>query len=219
VKIRVNRILKIFSLAFWVITPLIGWRVSWRNFWPPLKAKQVVIPSLCHHENECQLSVNDCWWCILGNLGGDRLYRVINRVLAPWIGKRESETLPAPCWKWASTECQRLLPFHHDSSQCDVAIMVYIPRIDCFYSLKGGRILSNSSVYEISCYCPGGCGGNILYISAYKGCLILLYGCWRSSDTKNTEDARPIIVDAPLMVHWHLFPGYGRERESLHFTH
>jgi len=25
-----------------------------------------------HHENECQQNVNDCWSCIMGNLGGDR---------------------------------------------------------------------------------------------------------------------------------------------------
>ena len=35
-------------------------------------------------------------------------------------------------------------------------------------------MLSGSSVNEISCYCPGGCGYNILYISAYTGCHVLL---------------------------------------------
>jgi len=47
-------------------------------------------------QNERQWSINDSWSCILGNLGGDRFQIVINEVLAPFIGKRGSETLPAP---------------------------------------------------------------------------------------------------------------------------
>jgi len=65
--------------------------------------------SLPHHENECQRSVNDSWSCILGDLVGDRLQIVINEVLAAFIGKRDSKTLPAPSWKWVSTERQRFL--------------------------------------------------------------------------------------------------------------
>jgi len=99
-----------------------------------------------------------------------------------------------------STECQRLLVFHHGYSQRNVAIIVYIYRFDCFCTLKGSRILSGSSVNEISGYCPRGCGRNIPYISAYKGCHILVYGYLGSSATNITEHARPKIVDAPLML-------------------
>jgi len=56
-------------------------------------------------------------------------------------------------------------------------VMVYIHRFDCFCTLKGLRIDSGSSVNEISSYCPGGCGGNIPYISANNGSHILVYGC------------------------------------------
>jgi len=170
------------------------------DYWPPLYGKQISIPSLTHLENEHQLSVNDCWSCILGNLGGDRLQIVINGVLAAMIGNRESETLPATSWKSASTECQRLLAFHHFQSQRDVAGMVYIHCFDCFYMLKGSRILSVRSANEISCYCPRGCSGNVRYISAYRHCHILLYGCWGSSATPITDDARPKIVDALLTL-------------------
>jgi len=52
-----------------------------------------------HHENERQLSVNDCWSCIMGNLERDRLHIAINRLLAAFIGKSENETLPAPSSK------------------------------------------------------------------------------------------------------------------------
>jgi len=61
---------------------------------------------------------------------------------------------------------------------------------------KGPRTLSGSSVNEISCYCPRGCGGNIPYTFDYKGCNILVYGCWWSSATHITEDARPKMIDA-----------------------
>jgi hypothetical protein len=52
--------------------------------------------SLPHHENERQRSINDSWSCILGNLLGERLQIVINEVLAFFIGKTDSEKLPAP---------------------------------------------------------------------------------------------------------------------------
>jgi len=49
------------------------------------------------------MRVNDCWSCILGNQGGDRLQTVINEVFTAFIAKRESVMLPAPSWKWVST--------------------------------------------------------------------------------------------------------------------
>jgi len=52
---------------------------------------------------ERQQSINDSWSCILGYLGGNLLQIVINEVLAALIGKRESQMLPAPSWKWMST--------------------------------------------------------------------------------------------------------------------
>jgi hypothetical protein len=73
--------------------------------------------------------------------------------------------------------------------------------------LKGSRIHSGSSVNEISCYCPGGCGWNILYISAYKGCDLLLYGCFWWSTTYITKDARPNIVDALLTLIFRMWLG------------
>ena len=104
--------------------------------------------------------------------------------------------------KWASMECQQLLGFHYNQLQCDVGNIVYRHGFDWFGMLRCSRILSGRSVIDISCYSPGGCGGNILYISAQKGCHILLYGCLWSSDTQITEDARPYIVT----LRWRSFP-------------
>ena len=81
-----------------------------------------------------------------------------------------------------------------------MAVIVNIYGFDCFGMLKGSQILSGSSVNEISCYCPGGCGGNIRYISAHTGCHILVYGWLCSTTTHITEDARPKIVDTLLML-------------------
>jgi len=61
-------------------------------------------------------------------------------------------------------------------------------------------MLGGSSVNEINCSCLGGCGGNISYIFAYKGCHILVYGCLWSSSTDITEDEREKIVDSPLKL-------------------
>jgi len=75
---------------------------------------------------------------------------VINGVLAAFVGNRQSETLPDPSWKWRSTECQRLLAFHHGWSQRDVAVMVHIHRFDCFRMLKGSTILCASATTLVS---------------------------------------------------------------------
>src|SRR5713226_2907198 len=95
-KMSVHGASTIFGHASWEITPPIGCIQSQRNFWPPLLTKQTAIPSLPHHENEHQRSVNDFWSCVLGNHTSDRLYSVINEFLAAFIGKTDSNTLPAP---------------------------------------------------------------------------------------------------------------------------
>ena len=62
--------------------------------------------SLPNPENECQWSVNDVQLWILGKLNDDWMLISINKVLAIFIGKINSNTLPVPSWKWASTEQQ-----------------------------------------------------------------------------------------------------------------
>ena len=58
---------------------------------------------------ERQQSINHFGCCILGNLSGDWLRPFLNEVLATFVGKRARDTLPAPFWKWVSTERQRFL--------------------------------------------------------------------------------------------------------------
>jgi hypothetical protein len=94
----------------------------------------------------------------MGNQQGDRLHIILNRLLAAFIGKSESEMFPAPLLKSESTECQPLLAFHHGQSPQDMGDFVNIHRSDCYYTLKASSILSGRSVNEISCYCPGGGG-------------------------------------------------------------
>ena len=45
--------------------------------------------------NERQLSINEFWSCIIGNLLGERLRQLINAVLAGFIGKTASLMLRA----------------------------------------------------------------------------------------------------------------------------
>jgi len=47
---------------------------------------------ICAWQNERQMSINNFWSCIIG---GDWLQPFINVMLAGFIGKRESHTLPA----------------------------------------------------------------------------------------------------------------------------
>jgi len=47
-------------------------------------------------QNEHQRSVNDFWSCIMGNLSGYWLQPFMNELLAGLIGRRESDSLPAP---------------------------------------------------------------------------------------------------------------------------
>jgi len=189
-----------FGHAPWAIRTLIGCSQSFRNYWPPLYVKQIVIPCLPLLHNDHQWSINDCWSCIVGYLGGDRLLTVINEVLASSIGQSQWEMLLAISWKWAATEHERVLPFHHGYSQCNMAITVYIHCFDCFCTPKDSRTLTGCSVNGLSCYCHGGCGRNIPYISAYKCCHSLVYECLWSSATHITKAARPRIVNALLTL-------------------
>jgi hypothetical protein len=84
-------------------------------------------------------------------------------------------------------EYQQLLAFHFGLLQRNVAVIVNIHGFDCFGTLKGSRILSGSSVNEMSCYCSGGCGGNIPYIFAHAGCQYVVYGCLILRATHITE--------------------------------
>jgi len=79
-------------------------------------------------------------------------------------------------------------------------VIVYMHCSDCFCTLKGSWTLSGSFVNEISCYCSGGCCGNIPCSSAYTPCQLHVYGCFESSVTHNTEDAGSKIVEAPLTL-------------------
>jgi len=109
--------------AFWVSLFIVAFRYATVNrelwtlvhhclmsiYWPPWWSKPTETCALQHPENECQRSVTDCWLCILGNLGGCRLYKVRNEALAAFVVKRDCETLSTPSWEWASMEHQRFL--------------------------------------------------------------------------------------------------------------
>ena len=54
---------------------------------------------ICPGQNECQLSVNNFWSCVIGNLHGNWLWPFIYAVLPGFIGTRQSHMLPAPLRK------------------------------------------------------------------------------------------------------------------------
>jgi len=59
------------------------------------------------HENECQRSVNDSWFCKYGNWTTVWSLWCITDMLAAFIGTWDSDMVPDASWKWASTEPQR----------------------------------------------------------------------------------------------------------------
>ena len=80
--------------------------------WPPSLTTNGETATMPHPGNECERSVKHFCSCILGNLSGDWLQIVSTEVLASFKGKRRSDTLPAPSWKWTWTECQRFKVSH-----------------------------------------------------------------------------------------------------------
>jgi len=76
---------------------------------PPSLAKIISKHYLPHLENQLQWSVNDYWSCVPGNHTPDRLQAVIKEWKDAFLGNTDCDTLPAPSWKWASTEPQWLL--------------------------------------------------------------------------------------------------------------
>ena len=70
----------------------------WMNR-PPLCSKYVVKRSLPHPENERQWSINNFRSCTLGNQSGYWLQLVITEIMASFICKHRSNTLPAPLSK------------------------------------------------------------------------------------------------------------------------
>jgi len=77
---------------------------------------------------------------------------------------------------------------------------VYIWSFDWFYMVKRAESLSCSIENELSYDCPGGCHGSISCLSAYKGCQNIVYRCLRLFITKITQDLKPKIIVALLML-------------------
>jgi len=96
------------------------------RYWLPFEAKTIATSSLPHAENEHQWSINDIWFCILGNLPGDWLQTSINEIVASFSGKNNSYTLPATSWKWASMERQQFLVSHLGYSRCWFVAIIHI---------------------------------------------------------------------------------------------
>jgi len=73
----------------------------------------------------------------------------------------------------------------------DASVIVYIGCSDSFSMLKRSGTLRCIILYEISCYCPGGCRGNVACLSAERGCQFLCNRRLQSCATWITQAARP----------------------------
>jgi len=111
-RISINEVSTILGVVTQVIKNWFGRVDTWSKYWPPILAKMWATRFLPHLEHVHQQSINNFCSSIFGNLSGDWLQTVINVVLAAFIGDSETDTLPAPSWKWASTESQWFLVLH-----------------------------------------------------------------------------------------------------------
>jgi len=109
-------------------------------YWLAFQAQERATLSLPHSEYEHQWSVNNFWSYKSGNSEAIWSLLCIIKVLAAYIGKRDRATFSAPSWKWASTEHERFLAFHHCSSKRDASVIVYIPCSDSLPMLNGHEL-------------------------------------------------------------------------------
>jgi len=112
------------------------YRCHFWTYWQPVEWKQWEKRSLLHPENERQQSVDGFRCCVLSNLRGDRLLIVIKVILTAIISKNESNTPPAPSWKWVSTERQQFLALLHGKWKRNVTGDIYKWSFDCVCILK-----------------------------------------------------------------------------------
>jgi len=108
-RMSVNGASTMFSYASWIIYVPIGCRHLFIRYWQPLLGKTTLTCSLPHPENECQQSVKDFDFRIMGNSCSDQLWMSISQILTAFTGKNNSDMLPAASWESASTERQRFL--------------------------------------------------------------------------------------------------------------
>ena len=111
-KMSVNRASTCVGCVSWVIWGVTGYTHSYTKYWLQLYPKEEAKRSLLQLENELQLSINNFWWCDLGDQNTDRLQNVINGLFASIEAKRENDTLPTTSWKWVWKERQWLLVLH-----------------------------------------------------------------------------------------------------------
>jgi len=93
-RMSVNGLSTILSLAFWAIYGPIGWRYPFIRYWPPLQGKTTAECSLPDPENEYQWSDMNFLLRILGNLCSDQLLISIYKILAAFTAKNSSDMLP-----------------------------------------------------------------------------------------------------------------------------
>jgi len=83
--------------------------------------------------NQCQHSVKDVASCIMGDLSGNLLWRFIHEVMAGIIGKKESDTLPAPFGYWAWTVRHQMWILNTRKFNCDLIVTIYDGTIGLLY--------------------------------------------------------------------------------------
>ena len=78
----------------------------------PFTCKPIMTPTLLYSRHERQLRLNNFHSWVLSNHTAYRSQSIRIDFLAAFIGQTDSNALPAPWWKWPSTERQWFLVMH-----------------------------------------------------------------------------------------------------------
>jgi len=121
-------------------------------------------------------------------------------VLAAFLGKRGSYTLPAPSWQWSWTERQRFLVLHLGQSKWRMITDIYQLEVGSLCRSISKWCSRDSLMDNHNLIHFRGCNWVILSVLAYKTGQNFVYRLWRPHRTLINHDARQKVVDAPLTL-------------------
>jgi len=182
----------------------------------------VVATILLCRENVRRQSVNDCWPCIVENAYALRWCHPIIALVAAFLSQTSCNNITTRSWKWASTECQRLLALSHARCYSCVATFSHKQIIGVLYRQK--RLLRHRDYVPkpivngvsttfglVSWNIPGLCG-NIKpwydYRLPFQAKTVARWSklCPINESQRSVNDFSPCILANPWAVrrHWHI---------------
>jgi len=197
----VNGASTIFGLVSQVIQKRFGGYYAWSKYWWPVLGKEIEPCSLPHHGNGHQQSINDFWPLIMGNQSAmHRLLSILYDVLTVFLLWNGHELLVA------SLKMKVVVAIQEAVAGTSLA---YLPREASNWSsievcnhapLRLPKMRDFKSLMLIWCSFSRWVREQVASAFACKGGQYNSYHYLQPMDAQITQDARPRILDAPLML-------------------